>query len=97
MQTRTKTHKLRIEAGRHNNIAIENRLCPECNLLEDEERFLINCRKFNEQREKLYNTVYNCYANFNNLSSEHKKIFLLTSKDQDSVKDVGEFINECMS
>ena len=93
---RVSNHKLKIETGRHNNVPLKNRLCNECNVIEDEEHFLINCRIFIEKRETLYNTVTKTCCNFNNLSSENKMIYLLTCEDEETVKDVGNFIKECI-
>ena len=39
------SHSLQIELGRHNNTAINDRICTRCdyNAVDDEEHFLIHC------------------------------------------------------
>ena len=61
--------------------------------------FAISCNHSSHVRiglVSIYNTVSKTCCNFNNLSSENKMIYLLTCEDEETVKDVGNFIKECI-
>jgi hypothetical protein len=47
---RSGTNFLRIEKGRYENEAVEDRVCYWCNEVEDERHFLVECDLFNEVR-----------------------------------------------
>ena len=56
---RLSNHTLMIEKGRHQNIEIENRVCPFCpTCIEDEMHFLIKCPAYTEYRKKLMDTIH---------------------------------------
>ena len=46
-------HKLMIEVGRHDNIDINNRLCPSCSAIESESQFLLSCSLYSDLRKHL--------------------------------------------
>ena len=50
---RISAHDLQVEKGRYLNIPREERLCPDCKVLEDEWHFLDDCNRFNKQRTAL--------------------------------------------
>jgi hypothetical protein len=53
------------EQGRHQNIPLENRLCPICKLeIENEYHFVIECNKLTSSRSKLYSKVTDIVPNF---------------------------------
>ena len=54
---RTSSHDLMIEIGRRGvtRLPQEQRLCKICNVIEDESHFLLSCRLFNTERERLLN------------------------------------------
>ena len=54
---RLSNHELMIEKGRHLKLAISERKCPFCNLVEDEAHFLMNCHIYTALRNDLLNTV----------------------------------------
>ena len=54
---RLSNHELMIEKGRHLNLAISERKCPFCNLVEDEAHFLMSCHIYTVLRNDLLNTV----------------------------------------
>ena len=89
---RISNHKLQIEKGRHNNIALENRLCTNCHVIEDEEHFLTVCSKFKEDRNMLYDIVKKSCPNFTALPNENKLIYLLSCENEEIIKEVGNFI-----
>lgn len=48
---RLSNHHLAIEVGRHNKIPKENRFCPFCpTIVEDEKHFIMNCHAYNQRR-----------------------------------------------
>lgn len=51
-------HKLAIESKRWLGIDRSERLCSECNCIEDEMHFLFSCSKFNRQRQKFIPRFY---------------------------------------
>ena len=56
---------LLIEQGRHQNIPLENRLCPICKLeIKNEYHFVIECNKLTSSRSKLYSKVTEIVPNF---------------------------------
>ena len=54
---RLSDHKLMIEEGRkiRPRISRNDRLCKACNILEDEIHFLIDCKKYKNKRELMFN------------------------------------------
>ena len=46
-------HNLMIEVGRHDNIDINNRLCPSCSVIESESHFLLSCSLYSDLRKHL--------------------------------------------
>ena len=65
---RISAHILKIETGRYIKLDRSERLCDKCSAgaVEDEQHFLIECSKFNEYRNNLFQTV-NC----NNKNSQN--------------------------
>ena len=92
---RVSNHKLQIEIGRHNNIAIENRLCATCQEIEDEEHFLTKCTKYNNMRRELYSSVTNVCPNFSSLPNEDRFVYLLTCDNEIVVEKVGKICFSC--
>ena len=54
---RLSNHELMIEKGRHSNLAISERKCPFCHLVEDEAHFLVTCNIYTILRNDLLNAV----------------------------------------
>jgi hypothetical protein len=64
VKLRISNSNLLIEQGRHQNIPLENRLCPICNLeIENEYHFVIECNKLTSSRSKLYTCKYLNFTN----------------------------------
>jgi hypothetical protein len=57
---RLSSHRLEIETGRwsRHRVDINNRLCRQCNVLEDEYHFVICCSKYNFLRKRLIPQYY---------------------------------------
>ena len=72
---------LLIEQG-HQNIPLENRLCPICKLeIENEYHFVIECNKLTLSRSKLYSKVNEIVPNFLVMSDSDKFKYILSSND----------------
>jgi len=58
---RSGTNKLEIDMGRRLNLHKTERLCKHCtmNTVEDELHFLVQCPKYNNFRNELYNNKWN--------------------------------------
>lgn len=91
---RISAHKLKIERGRYSNQKLEDRLCIDCNLIEDEIHVLCQCKKYQTSRIQMHQTLIEKNINVN---KAHKEIFidLLTSHDSDVLKAVGLYIFSC--
>jgi hypothetical protein len=65
--------------GRHQNIPLENRLCPICKLeIENEYHFVIECNKLTSSRSKLYSKVTEIVPNFLTMSDSDKFKYILS-------------------
>ena len=50
---RVSDHNLAIEKGRYFNIPRQDRLCKNCNVVEDESHFLLHCKTNSNLRENM--------------------------------------------
>jgi hypothetical protein len=71
---------LRIETGRYENVALENRVCQLCEsgMIEDERHFLTSCTALIHDRDKLYTLVSQSVNDFNLLPDNEKFLFLMS-------------------
>ena len=75
---RLSNHSLMIEKGRYTGLKPEERLCPFCpNLVEDEIHFLLNCHTYKNIREILMEKVHNENFLFQFFSVEQQFRYLL--------------------
>ena len=87
VKLRISNSNLLIEQGRHQNIPLENRLCPICKLeIENEYHFVIECNKLTSSRSKLYSKVTEIVPNFLFMSDSDKFKYILSSNDYDIMK-----------
>jgi hypothetical protein len=87
VKLRISNSNLLIEQGRHQNIPLENRLCPICKLeIENEYHFVIECNKLTSSRSKLYSKVTEIVPNFLVMSDSDKFKYILSSNDYDIMK-----------
>lgn len=94
---RTSSHQLMIERGRHLNIAMEERICPLCNLaIEDEFHFLLNCCFYNKQREIFDSKIITIYKSYSKMSNIQKINIILNSKYPPILKMSSKFISDCL-
>ena len=76
---RLSNHSLMIEKGRYTGLKPEERLCPFCpNLVEDEIHFLLNCHTYRNIRESLMGKVHNENFMFQFFSVEQKFRYLVS-------------------
>ena len=76
---------LKIETGRFNNLAVEQRICDLCTTkhIEDEKHFLCNCPLYLTPRQKLYEAANSLFPPFNNLNENGKFIFIMKNMRND--------------
>ena len=73
---RTSSHKLTVETGRYNKVALKDRLCQlcDCNTIENEYHFVMPCPLYNELRVELMQSL----DNFTCISTYDPKDIFLT-------------------
>ena len=67
--------------GRYEGLAEYLRLCPFCNVLENEIHAIINCRVYEDLRDTLFRKASECTFNFDALSDEQKCVVLFSNPD----------------
>ncbi len=74
---------IRIETGRFERLAEEERLCKICSNgeIESELHVITKCSAYDSLREDLYMSASNMNSDFNDLEDVDKMCFLLSSKD----------------
>lgn len=70
---------IRIETGRYERLALENRLCSLCNVVESECHVICVCPAYQDLRNILFNKAKSVIQNFDNLNSEHKMCAVLSN------------------
>ena len=48
---------LGIETGRFENLALNERICPFCQAVEDEKHVLLDCEMYSDFRNEMFQTV----------------------------------------
>ena len=71
---RLSAHCLKIERGRYTKPKTprNNRICPHCTLVETENHFFMECQKYNQPRNKLYEAFDICVTNSHTMSIMHR-------------------------
>ena len=93
---RISSHKLAVETGRYINIALNERLCQlcECNAVEDEYHFVMNCPFYENLRSELKQSFDSFTCLFN---CDHDDIFLTlmsaNNGDHEFVKIFCKYVN----
>ena len=92
---RTSNHSLMIEKGRWRGVPKEQRLCKvcECNEIEDEIHFLMECSAYRGLRQKLFDCA-NCYfPGFLDLTKRAQYSILMSNAlDQHLYTELGYFV-----
>jgi hypothetical protein len=91
---RTNSHNLEIERGRHckPRLAIKDRLCNKCKVLEDEIHFVTVCDKYKTMRRDLYTKVAYVMPEFSNMDNAGKFVFLTCNENPQILTWVGKFL-----
>ena len=92
---RTSSHSLEIERGRYTRpkLNVDQRLCMSCNVVEDEEHFVLHCQDNRVERELLFQKIYMRDSSFFNLSSVEQFVFLMGCSDPQIMAWFGKFIH----
>ena len=90
---RASSHVLEIERGRYTRpkTPITERLCPFCNVVEDEQHFLLICKTYDQERNRMFSKISTKYENCE-IESRSAFKFLLTSNDPLVLNALGKFI-----
>ena len=79
---RLSCHDLQIQTGRYTDVAREERLCSLCDVVEDEQHVVFECRAYSSIREQ-----------FSTLITENPRIRdILNPRDGDTAGQVGELL-----
>ena len=70
---------LRIETGRYEGLAENLRLCPFCNVVENEMHAILNCNTYEDLRDALFKKASECSLDFDSMSDEEKFMFLFSN------------------
>ena len=77
---RLSNHLLMIEKGRHLKISRDQRFCPFCpNIIENEKHFLITCPQYKHLRQELFNQVKATIPHIHNRCHDQKFLDLMSS------------------
>ena len=58
---------IRIETGRYKGLAENLRICPFCNLVENEIHVLIHCHLYEDLRETIFKKALECEPHFHSM------------------------------
>ena len=96
---RPSSHTLEVERGRYTKpkTNICERLCPVCNVIEDEIHFLANCKLYDAERTHFFGKVTAKIQNLHELNDADKFILLMSSKDKQILVWTGKFIYKCFN
>ena len=92
---RVSSHCLAIETGRYHkptSLPVDQRLCDECGVLEDEAHFLCDCVRYSFLREDLFSAAIPYFPEFSMLTSREKFLFLLQTEYTCILKALGSFV-----
>ena len=79
---RTGVPPLRLETGRYENLAVDQRTCFTChNLVESEQHVLLNCPLYEDLHHELFNRAFELNSEFYSLNDNEKLIFLFTTSN----------------
>ena len=87
---RVSLHDLMIEKGRHSRVFLNvcDRLCPLCNVIENEIHFLVSCSLYSNERRSLFHEI--------NIDTDVEPTVLfnqlMTLENRHHLEKLGEFI-----
>ena len=83
-----------MERSRHTRpvTPVENRRCPECNVIENELHFLLECTINQDERLELFDKIRNMDSYFSALHSENEFVYLMNTKNERIMKWFSKFV-----
>ena len=96
-QLRLSSHPLNIESLRGKITDPKLRLCTLCDdtKVEDEFHFMMQCNKYENERNIFIENISNYCINFRELNLQNKFLWLLSNEDKQICKDLGHLIKRC--
>lgn len=93
-QIRSSSHNLEIERGRHCKPIrpIEDRICNKCEIVEDEDHFLLACLNNVNERNALFEKISSVDPEFIHMSRKGKFIYMMTNGNRQIMTWVGKYI-----
>ena len=73
-----------IETGRYkrpNEVPLKNRVCDLCGTIDNEIHFVVQCKKFDEPRIKMFTKLKNIFVDFKDFDENEKFLFIMTCDD----------------
>ncbi len=85
-----------IETGRYYKVPRDLRLCEDCNILDDELHFFLNCKINTTLRQNLFKNFSDIYPNFTELNSTEKLIKILNPSTPEEIGTIASFIERSL-
>ena len=85
---------LEIERGRHTRpiTPVENRICPKCNVIENEIHFVLECTINQNERLELFDKIRSIDSCNIDLPPENKFVYLMNSENVRIMKWFAKFV-----
>ena len=93
---RVSDHELLIEKGRYTKIPRDQRLCKNCNLIEDEIHFFFQCKNNILVRVQFLQKYEKTYTDFDNKTLSEKLVAILNPSTPEDIKAVVSFIKQSL-
>ncbi len=97
---RMSVHNLAIETGRHHRpkpLPVTDRICVNCETVEDEIHHLLHCTKFDDIRSALIDICILKIPHFLKLSTHDKFVTIMQSRDLQLINEIGTFLTKADS
>ena len=66
-------------------------------MIEDEQHFITDCPLYKNIRRDFFDKIINICPDFRNMDTPSKFIWIFTNENEQIMKDLGTFIEECFS
>ena len=96
----TSAHQLAIETGRYHKpkpLALPERQCTTCLVIEDECQFLCTCPKYSHFRHKMETAISKLFPQYIFMSVKQKFVFLLSYSHPQINNSVAAYIHNAFS
>ena len=81
-----------IEKGRHQKLERQDRVCPFCiTIIEDEHHFITSCPTYENERAYLYSECSNTSRFFDTMTNPQKFIFIMSNENPTILSKLGAF------